>query len=233
MSLTDKQLDVLHDHYKETFARIREEEKSRDRQFLALIGLFALLCLEIGYPAAVGGSLGTANILGGELHLDALPLPFLLNLTWTLTFVIALKYCRITVWVSRQYPYLHALEEQISGEVGGGNLYRREGKVYLTDYPPLLDVSWFAYSIFFPFLIMGAALWLFVWEWERLDYPLPHRIFDAVIALAIVGVMLLYRVAPYIKSKSDKWRNVKTWKKDKQEIETPTVTPGQEMPIEK
>lgn len=233
MSLTDKQLEILHDHYKESFARIREEEKSRDRHFLALIGLFALLCLEIGYPASLEGSLGTANILGSELHLNDLPFPALLNLTWVLTLVIALKYCRITVWVGRQYPYLHYLEERISGEVGGGNLYRREGKVYLTDYPLLLDVSWAAYSVFFPLLIMVAAIWLVIWEWQHLDYHLLHRLIDLFMAVAIVVSLLLYRVEPYVTSKSERWRKLKTRKKDKQEIETPTVTPGQEMPIEK
>lgn len=231
MSLTDKQLDVLHDHYKETFARIHEEEKSRDRHFLALIGLFALLCLEIGYPAALGGSLGTAHILGGELHLDALPLPALLNLTWTLTLVITLKYCRITVWVSRQYPYLHALEEHISGEMGGGNLYRREGKVYLTDYPLLLDVSWFIYSVLFSLIIIGATILLAVWEWQGLEYPALHRFFDVVIAITIIGIMLLYRVEPYIASKSKRWRSFKTRKQEKQSSETTAVTSGQESPI--
>lgn len=231
MNKSDKQLEILHDHYKETFARIREEERSRDRLFLSLIGLFALLCLEIGYPAAVGGSLGTATILGAEIHLDALPLAALLNLTWTLTLVIALKYCRITVWVSRQYPYVHNLEENISGLVGGGNLYRREGKAYLTDYPLLLDVSWFVYSVLFSLIIIGAAILLVVWEWGSLEYPVLHRLFDAVMALGITGVMLLYRVEPYIASKSEKWRNFKTRENKIQGSKTTAVTPGQESPL--
>ena len=60
--LTEKQLDILHDHYKETFARMREVEAKRDRLFLGVIGLFALLSLEIGYPAAVGGTLNIIPI---------------------------------------------------------------------------------------------------------------------------------------------------------------------------
>ena len=43
-------LEVLHDHYKESFSYIRERERERDRLFLILIALFALLALEIQYP---------------------------------------------------------------------------------------------------------------------------------------------------------------------------------------
>ncbi len=40
--MTEKHLEVLHDHYKETFSQIREREKLRDQLLLALIGLFEL-----------------------------------------------------------------------------------------------------------------------------------------------------------------------------------------------
>ena len=96
-----KQLEILHDHYKETFARLRETEASRDQLFLWVIGLFALLSLEIGYPAAIGGSLGKLSIAGGELNLQALPLPALLNVTWVLTLAIGLRYCQTSVLVNR------------------------------------------------------------------------------------------------------------------------------------
>jgi hypothetical protein len=129
-----------------------------------MIGLFALLILEIGYPAAVGGALKKLSIAGGELDLQALPLPALLNATWVLTLTIGLRYCQTSVLVNRQYPYLHTLEEAISPEVGGGDLYQREGKVYLREYPLLLDVAWFAYVILFPLIVMVATLGLAIWE---------------------------------------------------------------------
>ncbi len=204
--LTDKQLDILNDHYKDTFTRLRESEQARDRLFLWLIGVFALLSLEIGSPTAVGGSLGKVSIAGGELNLQALPLPALLDLTWVLALVIGLQYCQLTVRVNRQYPYLHALEETISPAVGDGELYQREGKVYLREYPLLLDVAWFAYGILFPLLVMSAALWLAMWEWFGLSYSLSHRIVDAFIALALVGVFFLYLMQPTIVSRCRTWK---------------------------
>lgn len=204
--LTEKQIDILHDHYKETFARLREAEATRDRLFLWVIGLFALLSLAIGYPASLGRSLGALDILGGELNLQALPFPALLNVLWVLTLAISLRYCQTTILVIRQYPYLHMLEAALSPVLGGGDLYQREGKVYLREYPLLLDAAWFAYGILFPFIIMFATVGLVVWEFSQLQYPLYHLLFDMLMATAIVIFFFLYRVQPAIASRWKKWR---------------------------
>jgi hypothetical protein len=204
--LTDKQLEILHDHYKETFARLRAAEALRDRLFLWVIGLFALLSLEIGYPAAVGGALGKLSIAGTELDLQALPLPALLNATWVLMLTISLRYCQTTVLVNRQYPYLHTLEEAISPEVGGGDLYQREGKVYLREYPLLLNVAWFAYFILFPFIVMFSTRGLASWEFTSVLYPRYHILFDVFIACALICFFFLYRVQPALASQWRKWQ---------------------------
>jgi hypothetical protein len=199
--LTEKQFEILHDHYKETFTRIREAEQSRDRLFLWVIVLFALLSLEIGYPATVGPSLGKVSVLGGEINLQSLPLPALLHATWVFTLAIVLRYCQTAILVSRQYPYLHALEDAIAPEFGYKNIYRREGRVYLNEYPLLLDVAWFAYVVLFPLIVVVATVGLAYWELTDVTYRLFHRIFDGIIALALVVFFFLYRVQPYLTSR--------------------------------
>lgn len=203
---TEKQLEILHDHYKETFSRLREAEAMRERLFLQLIGLFALLILQIGYPASLGGTLENVSVLGGELNLKALPLSALLNATWFLTLTIGLRYCQITVLVNRQYPYLHTLEESISPNFGGGDLYQREGKVYLREYPLLLNVAWFAYCILFPLIVILSTIALLIWEFTQLSYPLYQKIFDALIAVALATFFVLYRVQPSIIPRWRKWQ---------------------------
>jgi hypothetical protein len=205
--LTDKQLDILNDHYKETFARLKEGEAARDRLFLWLIGLFALLSLEIGYPAATGGSLGKLTVLGAEVNLQALPLPALLTATWVLTLTIGLRYCQKSLWVDRQYPYLHTLEDAISPAVGGGDLYRREGKVYLRGYPPLLNIAWFAYVVLFPLIVAIGTAGLLRRELAQLAYPWLLRTLDVVVAASLIVVFLLYRVQPYLAARWRKWRD--------------------------
>lgn len=219
---TDKQFDILHDHYKDTFARIRDAEQSRDRLFIWVIALYALLSLEIGYPAALSGSLGSVGIAGATINLQALPLPALLNATWVLTLAIALRYCQTTILIERQYPYLHMLERIISGLLRTAptdnsdklsatssldpDIYQREGHVYLNEYPLLLNVTWFAYVILFPLIVIAATTGLMAIEWAKLPYPLVHRIFDTIIATAIVISFFLYQMQPRIAAKWSKWR---------------------------
>jgi hypothetical protein len=51
----------------------------------------------------------------------------LIDLTWVLALAIVLRYCRTAIWVTRQYHYVHMLEDIISPLLGGDNIYRREG----------------------------------------------------------------------------------------------------------
>ncbi len=213
----DKRLEVLHDHYKETFARQREMEAARDRLFLQVIGLFALLSLEIGYPAALGASLGKIGVAGAEINLQALPLAALLNATWVLTLAVALSYCRVAIHIDRQYDYVHMLERNISPILRDGqghkaegavptppldeDIYQREGTVYLRGYPLLLNATWIAYVAIFPIILLVATIGLVVWEWRRLPYPAFNRAFDSGVALALIVLLLLYRVLPYIAEK--------------------------------
>lgn len=191
-----QRVDVLHDHYKETFAGIRETEKSRDRLFLVDIGLIGLLAFQVGYPSEFSSSVDAVSILGTELTLGELPLAALLSATWVFTLAVGLRYCQTTVSVVRQYPYLHYLEGIISPLLGGERIYRREGQEYESDYPIFLDVAWIAYAFVFPPAVMTAAVSMLVREWACLPYPLLHKVFDTVIGAALVVFFFLYLVQP-------------------------------------
>ena len=197
----DKQLDILHDHYKETFARVVLMERSRDRLFLLVIVLFALLSLEIGYPASFEGSVGSLSFAGTVIDLDALPLAALLNATWVLALAVVLDYCRKSIWVSRSYRYVHELEKTISPQLDAGDMYQREGHWYANNYPMLLNASWIAYVFVFPVILFVATIGLLSWELKRLDYPWFHKAFDVAISFVLLAVFVLYQVQPYIAQK--------------------------------
>lgn len=199
-----ERLGVLHDHYKETFARIRELEKSRDRLFLVVVGLFGLLAVQVGYPSEFSGSVDSIALLGTEFQLGGLPLAALLSATWVFTLAIGLRYCQITVAIIRQYPYLHHLEDVISPLVGDGRVYRREGQEYESDYPVLLDVAWIAYVFIFPAIVLTATVALIVREWACLSYPVLHKIFDTLIGVMILLFFFLYLVQPTLLRLLDK-----------------------------
>jgi hypothetical protein len=191
-------LEVLHDHYKESFSYIREREKERDRLFLILIALFALLALEIQYPINFRGAVGTLTFLGIELNVDALPLPAFLTATWVTVLVITLRYCQASINVERQYKYLHTLEDKISAELEDDELYRREGRAYKSEYSPF---RWWVrrfYVIVLPVIAIIATGVLIYNEWAKLGYPLLGNIFDLVSASGVAVSLVLYRIVPLV-----------------------------------
>jgi hypothetical protein len=204
---TETRLEILHDHYKETFARVVQVERTRDRQFLWVILLFALLCVEVGYPVEFKESVGEVKAFDVKVAVSALPLPALLNATWVLTLAVVLSYCRTSIWVTRQYRYVHDLEDIISPIIDAGNAYRREGLYYEDNYPTLLNVSWIAYVYVFPAILLFAVFGLVYWENTRLPYPEINRLFDYCIAVAILLTVFLYQFQPRI---AQWWRDRKT-----------------------
>jgi hypothetical protein len=190
-------LALVHDHYKETFALVRERERSRDKAFLLLIGLFALLVVEVYYPAAAG-TLRSFSVLGTDIDVSRLPLSMLLDASWVLALAVTLSYCRVAISVDRQYPYVHHLEDWIGGQLGDSTIFGREGKAYLDRYPLVLNWAWFCYVVVFPVVVVLVAILLIEKEWSGLSYSLTHKAFDAAMAFCIVISFLLYRVLPKV-----------------------------------
>jgi hypothetical protein len=192
----EKQLDTLHDHYKETHALIRDAERQRDRSFLFMTLLYVVLVFEVEYPANFRGSLGTVTVAGGQLQVGRLPVDGLLDVTWILVLAVVLTYCRTAVHTERQYAYLHRLEDWLSIRLQTPNLYRREGRVYLEGYPVLLSWAWVCYAVVFPVAILIGTIGLTTMEWQSLPATLAHKLFDTGAALIVLISVLLYRVAP-------------------------------------
>lgn len=197
----DKRIDVLHDHFKETFGRQREVERSRDRHFLWVIVLFAVLSVAIAYPAQFTGSMQTVSLLGVDISLVQLPLAALVNALWVLTFAVTLRYCQVSIFIDRQYAYIHSLEEEISPLVGGGDLYRREGDVYLRGYPLLFNAAFYAYTVIFPIVLIASATSLWLWECNQLSTHWLHKSLDLLLSVSIIAVLFLYRMQPYLAGK--------------------------------
>lgn len=190
-------LEILHDHYKETFQYIRERERLRDRLFLILIGLYALLALQIQYPIQFNRTLETVNVFGIEVDVSSLPLPAFLSATWVFVLAVTLRYCQTSITIERQYDYLHKLEDALSPEFGG-ELYRREGREYDDQYPAFSGWAWRFYTIVLPVIAVLATIVLIYEEIEGLSYPILNKILDSGVALYIVVSFFLYRIFPLV-----------------------------------
>ncbi len=188
-------LETLHDHYKDTFSYIREREGLRDRFFLILIGLYALLAVQIQYPIRFTSTVETINIFGVEVDVSALPLAAFLSTTWVLVLAVALRYCQTALTIERQYEYLHLLEDKISPEFGEG-IYRREGREYERDYPWFKWIAWRFYTFLFPVIGIVATTLLISQELMSLDNPLFTKILDLIVTISLIVCLIVYRLIP-------------------------------------
>jgi hypothetical protein len=194
----DKSIEILHDHYKESFSYIRQQEIYRDRNFIIVIIIFGFLFLQIQYPVDFQGALGKLSIKDAEINLNALPLAALLSITWTLLLVFTLRYCQSTINIERQYKYLHKLEGKISTILSDDEIYCREGKEYLNAYPLFSNWVWFFYTIMFPIIVIAAISALLSFELRILQYPNYHKVYDTILSAGIVISFILYRIVPLI-----------------------------------
>jgi len=198
MSPEDSRLEILHDHYKESFSHIRERERQRDRLFLVLIVVLGLLFLEVRYPESFRLIFSEISASGAKLNLSALPVPAVISSTWTFYLAIIIHYCQVSIHVERQYPYLHRLEEKISALLEDPEVYCREGKAYLDNYPAFSTWAWIFYIGMFPVIVIVATGLLVYTEVCKLELPLYHKWYDGIVALAVVFSVGLYRIWPLI-----------------------------------
>ncbi len=199
--MEDAQREILHDHYKETFQYIRERETLRDRLFLVLIGLYALLAVQIQYPRKFDGTVETINLLGIQVDVSSLPLAAFLTATWVFVLAVVVRYCSTALNIERQYDYLHHVEKNMSAEFGDG-LYYREGRAYETNYPLFSWAAWKFYTLLLPILGAVATFALAREEYLHLKYDGFTRTLDICVAAALMIAFVLYHLVP---SRLQRW----------------------------
>jgi hypothetical protein len=197
MSIDDNtKLEVLHDHYKESFLHIREREKQRDRLFMFVVALIGILFLEIQYSDIFSNFLWNIKLKFVELDISIMPISIFLSVTWTYLFVIVLRYCQSSILIERQYSYLHHLEDKISQIIGDESVYCREGRTYLNKYPLFSNLVWIFYILLFPIIVTLSVGLIVYLESYKIEAPVYHLIYDLLLAIGIIVSFMLYRLFP-------------------------------------
>lgn len=200
----DTRLNVLHDHYKDSFSHIRDWEKQRDRQFLIIVGIIGALYFEALYPTNLLAALSDSSAQKAGINIAAFPMPALISVTWTILAAIALRYCQALTHIERQYEYLHGLEDKIAPYFSSdetGKTYRREGQKYLNTRTIFSDWAWVFYTFIFPLIVIVATGAFFYIEVCKTDGSLLHFIYDGLVGLSVWLSFAFYKAA--------QWRDTK------------------------
>lgn len=196
--MNDIKLNILHDHYKESFLYIRDREKHRDRLFLLIIALIGILFLEIQYVEIFPNIFKNINLESFNLDLSTVPIFVFLSITWTYLFILVLKYCQIAISIERQYEYLHILEKKISNIFNDKEIYSREGRAYIKNYPIFSEFAWIFYVLIFPIIVMLSTALLLYFEWNMENTVYYHLIYDSLLVLGVALSFILYRIWSFV-----------------------------------
>ncbi len=128
-------LELLYDHYKETFSLSKEAQARRNKNFVYLCILEALSFLILIKPkeifellnSGIKQEVNTTLVIGNAV---------LQTLIWVMITYVMIRYVQDVLYIERQYDYLEKLEKEISKKASV-NAFERESTNYLRQYPIL------------------------------------------------------------------------------------------------
>jgi len=192
-------VQLLHEHYRDTCSIAQDIRGSRDRYFYLILASLVPVLFNVYSPADYARLL--SEFLAKRLDLSRAPdLGFVRSLLWFVLFGLTVRYCQSVLLLERQYAYLHALEKQLARDLG--EVFGREGRAYLANYPVFLNWAHHLYSLVFPvvlLVVVTVALLRGLPGWP----PWPGVVyFDLVVGVALwmfVGLYLRARYAGHAK----------------------------------
>ena len=183
-------LDVLYDHYKETFSLSKEAQGRRNKSLLILCILEAFSFLILIRPEkAFELILDGINIeLDRSLQISN---TIIQTLLWLLIAYVMIRYIQDMLYVERQYIYLDKLEKVISNNMAI-NIFTREGDHYLHNYPMVLNFIDLFYKMLMPIFFGVINIVRIYKEWKSVKGITIAIIADTVLCVAILIIIWFY-----------------------------------------
>lgn len=183
-------MDILYDHYKETYSLNKEVQARRNKTFLTLCVLEALSFLILIRPEKAFALIHSG--INAELDMTLqMSNTIIQTLLWLLITYAMIRYIQDMLYVERQYKYLRKLEAAITKKMDG-NLFSREGKQYEQDYPMVLNFIDLFYKMLIPVLFMiinGVRIYK---EWIEIEGMNIALACDTVLCGAILIITWFY-----------------------------------------
>ncbi len=199
----DTYLEVLANHYSETFELLKADTGRRDRLFLYMLVLIFLLLLYMSAPTVMGDWINSfvvnqAGSRGDSATTRLIDVSFIGTLLWFGFLCLAHTYFQTVLHVERQYNYVYHLEKELNDHISG-IAFTREGKHYRDNRRIFSSWTKFIFWILSPLLIF-----LFLVSWQLFLFKNSQTepiyiIMNSLISLSILTSMGLYLWSLYKK----------------------------------
>ncbi|MBT3391008.1 MAG: hypothetical protein HN413_11425 [Chloroflexi bacterium] len=197
-------LEILAEHYNETFELQKSHVTRRDRLFIYILGLILFLLIYMQAPNAIGDWINSyivqqvANGQENSTPANILDVSFIGAILWFGLLSLVHTYFQTVLHIERQYNYIYGLEKELSAYFDG-NAFVREGKHYKKHKLKFSRLTKVIYWNIFPALLLSmVALWLrFVVMTPNV--PTLYKIIEIVISGIILISEAFYLLALYKK----------------------------------
>lgn len=185
-----EKIDVLYDHYKETYALSKEAQVRRNKSFLLLcileaFSFFVLLRPEKAFKLILDG-------INQELNTTLqLSNTIIQTLLWLFIVYVLIRYVQDVLYIERQYTYLNKIEKEISS-VMSTNIFTREGDNYQHNFPMVLNFIEIFYKMLMPILFTVINVIRIYKEWIIFHNITIALICDTVLFWAIFMITWFY-----------------------------------------
>jgi hypothetical protein len=186
----DKKIELLNDHYKDTFAYLKETMRLRDRLFVFILLTITLLFFQLYSPTEAGTLIEAFIKKNLELE-NAISITFIGTVIWFALLAFVMRYFQTVIFIERQNKYMHRLEEQLSPYYED-KAFTREGRSYLKNYPMFSSWAYQLYTWIFPILLIFVVLGKLINEYVFTRGISLLLVFNSVIALGILISTVLY-----------------------------------------
>lgn len=189
--------ELLYDHYKETFLIIKENIDKRNRFFVMLFITISLQFLFTISSESITSLL--INIIKNSYDIDISGQIIIIQcLLWLILLYLTMRYYQSTVYIERQYNFIHSLEDKIAKSMK--IKFDRESGNYLKNYPKMNSMIDFLYKWVFPTIYCIVICCKIINEINISNFGLPI-IFDTVIFVSCFSLTILYLLFLHKKTK--------------------------------
>ncbi|RJP54222.1 MAG: hypothetical protein C4583_03245 [Anaerolineaceae bacterium] len=199
----DTKLEVLSNHYSETFMLLKEAVAKRDRLFLYMLTVIFIILLYMNTPTVVSSWIN--SFLGSQVGLDAnnnpinvIDVSFIGAVFWFGLLSISHTYFQTVLHVERQWNYVYKLEGQLSAYFDD-KAFIREGKHYRDQKRKFSSWTKFIFWNLSPTLLFVFVVFWLVFLFKESGAPIGYLAIDSLTSVSLLISMGLYLLALYKK----------------------------------
>lgn len=186
-------IELLYDHYKETFSRIKESLNDRNHFFVMVFIVIAIQFLFATSSDTISSVI--ISLIQEKYKIDiSAQMSIIQSLLWLILLYLTMRYYQINVYVERQYNYIHSLEKDIAREAS--IKFDREGGDYLSNYPKMNSFMDILYKWIFPIIYCLIICYKIIVEYIVSKFSLllilNTILFASCFVLTILYLMFLH-----------------------------------------